>query len=679
MKKVLLLMLALDIVIHHSFAQGTSSINKLKFNNGPTLGKNGYGCAIGDLNSDGYPDIYIANADLGSDQVWFNNGKGGFVNSEQNIGGAVKRDRSIALADLNDDGYLDVFIANDQIGNDIGCPNEVWFNDGTGKLIDSGQRLGNLASSEVALGDIDGDGDIDALIANLHDLAGNDQSNEIWLNDSKGNFTNSLKNLGSRSYTVTLADVNNDNKPDIIFGCAIWINSGNLKFTKSTQTFGSESRLYFGDFDGDGYQDAFVLKGGPAGDAPNEIWHNDGKGNFKDSGQRLGNSCGYTAAIGDIDGDGDLDIYVANGFFNKVEADVIWLNQGGMQGGTPGTFVESEGKFPATRSWEVRLGDLDNDKKLDIIVTNGWGRGEDNQVYLNITGKEFPVLKGDYLGQIPPGDSAVIFSPGIVSTVGNNEHTLSVSPDGNEIYFTRDPIRRTFIMKRQGKTWSDPVQAAFAGREAIFSPDGLRLSYNDGDICYIEKKGNDWSSPIKLGSAINSKAHEYFASVNNERKLYFSRIDADFAHIYEAKLENGQYLEAKRLPSPINLDSCNNYHPFISPKGDYIIFNSNRAGGLGGADLYICFKKDTGDWGDAMNLGNKVNSDLSDLCPVVSPDGKYFFFTKYNASNNEGDIYWVSTKVIEDIKKTVFNSKPSPKEIHDAAACRRSEQGQSAP
>jgi hypothetical protein len=388
MKKVLFLMLAINLVSHSSFSQGTSSIDKLKFNNGQTLGTNGYGCAIGDLNNDGYPDIYIANADRGPDQIWFNDGKGGFANSGQNIGGAVKRDRSIALSDLNGDGYLDVFIANDQIGNNIGCPNEVWFNDGTGKLIDSGQRLGNLASSEVALGDIDGDGDIDAIIANLHDLAGNDQPNEIWLNDGKGNFTNGGVNLGSRSYSETLADVNNDGKPDIIFDCVIWINNGNLKFTKSPQTFGNGRRLYFGDFDGDGNLDAFVIKGGPAGDGPNEIWLNDGKGNFTDSGQRLGNSCGYSAAIGDIDGDSDLDIYVANGFANKVEAGVIWINQGGMQSGKKGNFVESEVKFPATRSWEVRLGDLNNDKKIDIIVNNGWGRGGDNQVYLNITGKE---------------------------------------------------------------------------------------------------------------------------------------------------------------------------------------------------------------------------------------------------------------------------------------------------
>jgi hypothetical protein len=387
-KRILFLILTTFFASHSSFSQGTSSIDNLKFNKGQILGTNGYGCAIGDLNNDGYPDIYIANADRGPDQIWFNDGKGAFVNSGQNIGGAVKRDRSIALSDLNGDGYLDVFIANDQIGNDLGCPNEVWVNDGSGKLVDSGHRLGNLASSELTLGDVDGDGDIDAVIANLHDVNGNNEPNEIWLNNGKGSFTNSGVSLGSRSYTVTLADVNNDGKPDLIFDCVIWINQGNLKFTRSAQTFGNGRRLYFGDFDSDGDQDALVLTGGPAGDLPNEIWYNDGKGNFTDSGQRLGNSCAYSAAIGDIDDDGDLDIYVANGFANKIEADVIWINQGGMQGGTKMTFVESQVKFPATRGWEVRLADLNADKLLDILVTNGWGKGEANQVYLNMTGKK---------------------------------------------------------------------------------------------------------------------------------------------------------------------------------------------------------------------------------------------------------------------------------------------------
>jgi hypothetical protein len=255
----------------------------------------------------------------------------------------------------------------------------------------------------------------------------------------------------------------------------------------------------------------------------------------------------------------------------------------------------------------------------------------------------------DYLGLAPPGNTPVPFASGIISTVGNNEHTLSISPDGNEIYFTRDPVRKTFVMRLQGNKWSDPVQATFTGRESIFSPDGSKLFYNDGDIWYVEKSGNNWLSPNKLDTAINTSAHEYYASVSNDCTLYFSRIDADYAHIYESKFENGQYLYVKRLPSPINLNSCNNYHPFISPNGDYIIFNSNRTGGFGGVDLYICFKKDNGDWGEAVNLGSEVNSAFFDLCPVLSPDGKYIFFTRYN--NNEGDIYWVSSSIIDRLKK----------------------------
>jgi hypothetical protein len=633
---------------------------------GQALGKDGYGCAIGDLNNDGYLDIYVAHADLGPDQIWLNNGKGVFTNSGQNIGNAVKRNRSIALADLNGDGFLDVFIANDQIGNPIGCPNEVWINDGTGKFSDSGQRLGNLASVEVALVDIDGDGDKDAVIANLHDQQGNNQPNEIWLNDGQATFTNSGINMGERSYSVILADVNNDGNMDVIFDCIIWINNGNLNFTKSTQTFGNGRRLYYGDFDGDGDQDAFVLRGGPNGDTPNEIWSNDGAGKFTDSGQRLGNSCGYTAAIADFDGDGDLDIYVANGFFNKIEPDVLWINQGGKQNGALGTFKESGIVFSPSRSWEVKTGDLDNDGDLDVFVTNGWGRHGDNKIYFNFTdtsstGKDrvsakapsvFPTLKGPYLGQQPPGLKAEPFAPTVLSVPGKNHHTLSFSIDGKELYFSRYPERVTLVMRQVDGIWQPPMSTTVVGWEAIFTPDGQSLIFGNGDLWGMHRTTSGWSQPEKLKGGVNSSSHDYYASVANDGTLYFSRIVNERARILRAHPSGDGYDSVKESEATVN--GVEAYHPFVAPDGSYLLFNSrNRTGGYGGADIYVSFRQPSGSFGKPVNLGPGVNSADFDLCPVVTPDGKYLFFTrigKDSDGNMTGTPYWVSTRVIEEAR-----------------------------
>lgn len=358
---------------------------------GQNLGNVGYDCAIGDLNNDGYPDIYIVNCDK-PDEIWFNNGKGVFINSNQKIGNTIKYNKNAGMADFDGEGDLDIFIANDaDWGNKnptVGLPNEVWMNDGKGKFTHSGQRLGNLASVDVALGDVDGDGDIDAVIANLHntDLSNlTRQPNEVWLNDGKGNFSNSGQALGVGSLHVNLADIDGDGDLDAIFqhplngSFVIWINDGKGKFTKSNSSLGGGSNITFGDIDGDGDQDAFIVKGGPNGSAPCEVWLNDGSGKFTDSGQRLGNLVGYDVALGDMDGDGDLDALVTNGM-RTAQPPVLWINQGGKQGGTQGTFKESGIVFSDSQIGKVQLADLDKDGDLDILITNYAGA---NKIYFN--------------------------------------------------------------------------------------------------------------------------------------------------------------------------------------------------------------------------------------------------------------------------------------------------------
>ena len=111
---------------------------------------------------------------------------------------------SVSLGDLDGDGDLDAFV-----GNLVFQGNRVWLNDGAGQFIDSGQSLGNHRSDGVSLGDVDGDGDLDAVVANF------DDGNQVWLNDGSGAFTDTGQALGDHpSSAVSLGDLDGDGALD---------------------------------------------------------------------------------------------------------------------------------------------------------------------------------------------------------------------------------------------------------------------------------------------------------------------------------------------------------------------------------------------------------------------------------------------------------------------------------
>jgi len=83
---------------------------------------------------------------------------------------------------------------------------------------------------------------------------------------------------------------------------------------------------------------------------------------------------------------------------------------------------------------------------------------------------------------------------------------------------------------------------------------------------------------------------------------------------------------------------------FIAPDESYMIFCAVRREGLGQGDMYISFKDANGNWGQSVNMGAPFNTEGHELCPFVSKDGKYLFYT----SNQ--DIYWVSTAVLDNYK-----------------------------
>ena len=318
---------------------------------------------------------------------------------------------------------------------------------------DSGQALGNTSSYDVSLGDVDGDGDLDAWAPSF------EQADRVWVNQGgdqggvAGDFADSGQGLGiSGSTAVALGDVDGDG--DLDAWVAKWINlagvGANLvfinqggdqggvagNFADSGQTLGNSysSDVSLGDVDGDGDLDAWVANGN---DQTNRVWINQGgdqggvAGNFADSGQALGTFWSIGVALSDLDDDGDLDAWVANVAFGGISGHGrVWVNQGGDQGGVAGNFQNSGQQLGITYSSGVSLGDLDDDGDLDAWVASL--DSTPHRIWVNQGGdcQETPFIRGDVNGDSGIDISDPITTLGYLFTGGSI--TCEKAADSND-------------------------------------------------------------------------------------------------------------------------------------------------------------------------------------------------------------------------------------------------------
>jgi hypothetical protein len=264
------------------------------------------------------------------------------------------------LDDIDGDGDLDAVIVNANSGGRANQGNQIWFNNGQGTFTNVAQGLGNADSQDIALADLNGDGKPDAVVANHGE-------SQVWFNDGTGTFTTG-QTLGN-SQAVALADVNGDGAIDTVIGSGntnqVWFNDGQGTFTNTGQSLGTtDSRaIALGDLNGDNQPDAVIANKGA-----NQIWFNDGQGNFSISGQSLGDGDSQDISLGDVNRDGSLDVVSGNNGANE-----IWLNDG------QGNFSNTGQSLGDSNTQAVSLGDVDLDGDVDVVL----GNDGPNQLWLN--------------------------------------------------------------------------------------------------------------------------------------------------------------------------------------------------------------------------------------------------------------------------------------------------------
>ncbi len=273
------------------------------------------------------------------------------------------------------------------------------------------------------------------------------------------------------------------------------------------------------------------------------------------------------------------------------------------------------------------------------------GKRYEDMVWVKLTTDETPMSatkvtsSNAYLGQIPPRLTPQVFAPGIVSIPDTVDYAGSFSPDGAEFYFTRgtETGQNIYETRLSDGVWSEPAPIAFSAGYNAHEPhvtfDNQTLYFGwfrppppgekstmPAGIWATDRTASGWASPRYVGEGM---------AVSSDRSGQMYVTNVGTRSVGQVTVTDGRFTDWKLINAGA--------HPCIAPDGSYLLYDRD------GTHLFIKFRLADGKWSTAKDLtqhGMPVKAGIAS----ISPDGKYLFY------GYRGDLYWVSTDLITDLK-----------------------------